>query len=205
MVHCAPVSVERHGMAKHMQHLKALREIAFDHGVGAHPDLASMARELSRVVYQNKQALVHDLADLRTGNRGFERWLLAQRSKPEISVLVMAWPANHATPIHDHDGLWGLEIALHGALEVESWDRGPDGKILRMTGRDWLGPGDATWFDADDRHAHRCRNLSRHEAALTLHVYGGDLAQYFTYQEAGETGQWLASLQRSAITGRLYA
>jgi len=48
-------------MAKHMQHLKALREIAFDYGVGEHPDLASMARELSRSVYQNKPALAGDL------------------------------------------------------------------------------------------------------------------------------------------------
>jgi predicted metal-dependent enzyme (double-stranded beta helix superfamily) len=192
-------------MAKHMQHLKALREIAFDYGVGEHPDLASMARELSRSVYQNKPALAGDLADLRAPNKGFERWLVARRSKPDISVLIMAWPANHGTPIHDHDGLWGLELALHGALEVESWDRDPDGKILRMTGRDWLGPGDVTWFDADDRHAHRCRNLSRHETALSLHVYGGDLAQYFTYQRAGEAGQWIASPQRSALTGQLYA
>ncbi len=81
-------------MAKHMQHLKALREIAVDYGVGEHPDLASMARELSRTVYQNKQALVGDLADLRERNRGFERWLVAQRNKPDISVLVMAWLAN---------------------------------------------------------------------------------------------------------------
>lgn len=192
-------------MAKHMQHLKALREIAFDYGVSEHPDLASMARELSCSVYQNKPALAGDLADLRAPNKGFERWLVARRSKPDVSVLVMAWPANHATPIHDHDGLWGLELALHGALEVESWDHDADGKILRMSGRDWLGPGDVTWFDADDRHAHRCRNLSRHETALTLHVYGGDLAKYLTYQEAGEAGQWIASPRRSALTGLLYA
>ena len=192
-------------MAKHMQHLKALREIAFDYGVGEHPDLASMARELSRSVYQNKPALAGDLADLRTPNKGFERWLVARRSKPDISVLILAWPANHTTPIHDHDGLWGLEMALHGALEVESWDRDPDGKILRMSGRDWLGPGDVTWFDADDRHAHRCRNLSRQETALSLHVYGGDLAQYMAYEQPGPTDHWIARPRQSELAGRLTA
>ncbi|HET6553856.1 MAG TPA: cysteine dioxygenase family protein [Dyella sp.] len=192
-------------MAKHMQHLKALRDIAFDYGVGEHPDLASMARELSRAVFQNRQSLNDGLASLRRRDKGFERWLIARRGNPGISVLVMAWPANHATPVHDHAGLWGLELALHGALEVESWDRDPEGKILRQVGRDWLGPGDTTWFDADDRYAHRCRNLSRQETALTLHVYGGDLAQYFAYEEAGESGQWLARPQRSAITGQLCA
>ena len=192
-------------MVRHMQHLKALRDIAFDYGTGDHPDLASMARELSRVVFQHRQSINDGLGDLRSRNKGFERWLVAQRGKPAISVLVMAWPANYATPIHDHGGLWGLELALHGALEVESWDRGPDGKVLRQAGRDWLGPGDAAWFDADDSHAHRCRNLSRQETALTLHVYGGDLAKYFTYEEAGTPGQWLVKQQRSAITGNLYA
>ncbi|WP_243049943.1 cysteine dioxygenase family protein [Dyella sp. RRB7] len=192
-------------MAKHMHHLKALRDIAFDYGVGEHPDLASMARELSRMVHQNRQALGSDLADLRTRNHGFERWLVAQRGKPELSVLVMAWPANFATPIHDHGGLWGLEMSLHGALEVESWQRDAHGQNLRLCGRDWLGPGDASWFDADDSYAHRCRNLSRQETALTLHVYGGDLAQYFSYEKAGDTGPWLARPQRSAIAGRLYA
>jgi hypothetical protein len=40
---------------------------------------------------------------------------------------------------------------------------------------------------------------------LTLHVYGGDLAQYSTYEKTGATGQWLTSPQRSAIAGRLHA
>lgn len=192
-------------MAKHMQHLKALREIAFDYGVGEHPDLASMARELGRQVHQNRQALNEGLTRLRTRDKGFERWLVARRGKPAVSVLVMAWPANHATPIHDHGGLWGLELALHGALEVQSWDRDAQSGSLREVGRDWLGPGDASWFDADDRYAHRCRNLSRLDTALTLHVYGGDLAQYFTYEEAEKAGQWLAREQRSRISGSLYA
>ena len=191
---------------KHSMHtLKALRDIAFDLGVGKHPDLAAMARELGRVVHRDGAALNEGLKELRTRERGFERWLLATRGKPGVSILVMAWPANHATPVHDHDGLWGLEMAVHGALEVQAWSRDAASGELSLKGQDWLGPGDATWFDADNRHAHRCRNLSRHETALTLHVYGGDLAQYLTYQRAGEAGQWTASPQRSALAGRLYA
>ncbi len=203
VIHCAPVPIEQHRMAKHMQPLKALRDIAFDYGVGEHPDLASMARELSRAVYQDKTSLNDGLASLRLRNRGFERWVVARRR--HVSVLVMAWPANYATPIHDHAGLWGLELVMHGALEVESWDRDPQGKNLRRVGRDWQGPGDASWFDADERYAHRCRNLSRQDTALTLHVYGGDLAQYFTYEQAGDDGSWLVKQQRSTIAGTVYA
>lgn len=192
-------------MSQPMHSLKALRDIAFDLGVGKHPDLAAMARELGRVVHRDGTALNEGLYDLRTRQRGFERWLLAERGKPAISILVMAWPANHTSSLHDHDGLWGLELALHGALEVQAWSHDDTTGELRLKGQDWLGPGDATWFDADAGYAHRCRNLSRHDTALTLHVYGGDLAKYLAYERSAEGGQWLALPQRAAITGRLSA
>jgi predicted metal-dependent enzyme (double-stranded beta helix superfamily) len=190
-------------MGKHSNTLKILRAIALEHGAAEQPDLASMARELGRVVHQDGLALAERLAPLRARQRGFERWLLAERRKPALSVLVMAWPPNHHTPVHDHAGLWGLELALHGALEVQSYARDPVSGDLRMHGRDWLGPGDGTWFEGDQHHAHRCRNLSRYDTALTLHVYGGDLAEFFAYEQAEPTGRWIAQPQRSAIAGRL--
>ncbi|TCV95891.1 cysteine dioxygenase type I [Luteibacter rhizovicinus] len=145
------------------------------------------------------------LGTLRERRRGFERWLVAERAKPGISVLVMAWPANYATPVHDHGGLWGLEAAISGALEVESFLHDPVDRSLRSQGRTWLGPGDATWFDAAETHTHRCRNLSRQETALTLHVYGGDLAQYLAYEQPGPSGHWIARPRHSEIAGRLTA
>ena len=190
-------------MGKYMRTLKTLREIALEYSNVQQPDLASMARELGRVVHQDSQALAKRLAPLRNRQHGFERWLLAERSKPAISVLVMAWPPNHLTPVHDHAGLWGLEVTLLGALEVQSYARDPVSGTLRMKGRDWLGPGDGTWFDGDESHAHRCRNLSNHDMALTLHVYGGNLTQFSAYEQVEPTGQWTSRLQRSTIAGRL--
>jgi predicted metal-dependent enzyme (double-stranded beta helix superfamily) len=190
-------------MGKHVRTLKTLRETAFEYGRAEQPDLASMARELGRVVHQDATALAARLKSLRTRQRGFERWLLAERSKPSISILIMAWPPNHLTPVHNHAGLWGLELALVGALEVQSYARDPVSGDLRMQGRDWLGPGDSTWFEGDENHAHRCRNLSNHDTALTLHVYGGDLAEFFAYEQAEPSGRWITHLQRSAIAGQL--
>lgn len=190
-------------MGKHLHTLKTLREIALEHAIAGQPDLASMARELGRVVHQDAAALAKRLAPLRARHRGFERWLLAERQKPAISVLVMAWPPNHRTPVHDHAGLWGLEMTLHGALEVQSYSRDPVSGDLRMQGTDWLGPGDGTWFEGDQNHVHRCRNLSRYDTALTLHVYGGNLTDYFAYEQAEPAGRWVAQPQRSALAGRL--
>jgi predicted metal-dependent enzyme (double-stranded beta helix superfamily) len=190
-------------MGRYKNTLKTLREIALEYGTANQPDLASMARDMGRVVHQESQVLSDGLAPLR--GRGFERWLLAERKDPAISVLVMAWPPNHLTPIHDHAGLWGLEVALVGALEVQSYSRDPVSGDLKMEGRDWLGQGDGTWFEGVDTHAHRCRNLSKHDTALTLHVYGGDLTQYFAYEQEEITGRWTSLAQRSAVAGRLPA
>jgi predicted metal-dependent enzyme (double-stranded beta helix superfamily) len=183
--------------------LKTLRRIALDHAAVEQPDLAMMARELGRVVHQDALALAARLAPLRARQRGFERWLLATHSKPARSVLLMAWPPNHRTPIHDHAGLWGLEVTLLGALEVQSYVRDARSGDLRLQRRDWLGPGDGTWFEGSENHLHRCRNLSRFDTAFTLHVYGGELTEYRAYTQAQPAGRWIAQLQHSASAGRL--
>ena len=192
-------------MGRYKNALKTLRQIALEHATAEQPDLASMARELGRVIHQDSSALSARLTPLLRRQHSFERWLIAERSKPAISVMVMAWPPNHVTPVHDHAGLWGLEIAVVGALEVQSYARNPDTGDLRMEGRDWLGPGDGSWFEGGDGHAHRCRNLSGHETALTLHVYGGDLSQYFAYEQDASSGRWSAQVRHTAVTGRLSA
>ena len=190
-------------MDKPRQTLKTLRAIALEHASVAQPDLASMARDLGQIVHRDASAIAVRLGRLRHPGHGHERWLLTQRRQPAVSVMVMAWPANHCTPVHDHAGLWGLELTLVGALEVQSWRRDPDSGDLRAVGRDWLGPGDGTWFEGEPNHVHRCRNLSQHETALTFHVYGGELTRYLAYEQAGPAGHWTARPRHSAVAGRL--
>jgi predicted metal-dependent enzyme (double-stranded beta helix superfamily) len=190
-------------MRSYRHSLKALRDAALAHTLAKNPDLASLSRELGSVIHRDAQALADGLSDLRHRNRGFERWLLGRRGRPGVSVLVMAWPPGYSTPSHDHSGLWGVELSLYGALEVESWSRPSTSEPWQLRGRDWLGPGDATWFDADMPYMHRCRNLSRHETALTLHVYGGDLEDYATYEHAGSEPFRHSQPQRARIAGPL--
>ena len=192
-------------MGKPRQTLKTLRAIALEHASVADPDLASMARELGQVVHHNSSAMASRWVHLRRRGQGLGRWLLARPGQPAVSVMVMAWPANHCTPLHDHAGLWGLELALIGALEVQSWRRDPNSGALRALGSDWLGPGDGTWFEGDQNHLHRCRNLSQHETAFTLHVSGGELTRYLAYEQAGPAGTWIGRAQQIAVAGRLGA
>jgi len=190
-------------MRTYRHSLKALRDAALAHTLVKNPDLASLSRELGSIIHRDSQALADGLTDLRQRNRGFERWLLGRRGRPGVSVLVMAWPPGYSTPSHDHSGLWGIELSLYGALEVESWSRTSTSEPWQLRGRNWLGPGDATWFDADMHHMHRCRNLSRQETALTLHVYGGDLEDYSTYEQVQSEPFWHSQPQRARIAGPL--
>jgi predicted metal-dependent enzyme (double-stranded beta helix superfamily) len=190
-------------MRTYRHSLKALRDLALAHTLEKNPDLASLARELGSIIHRDSQTLAVGLSDLRRNNRGFERWLVGRRGRPGVSVLVTAWPPGYTTPSHDHAGLWGIELSMYGALEVESWSRASTSEPWQLRGRDWLGPGDATWFDADMPYMHRCRNLSRHETALTLHIYGGDLDDYATYEQAEAEPFWQGQIQRARIAGPL--
>jgi predicted metal-dependent enzyme (double-stranded beta helix superfamily) len=203
MLHCAIHGLLTGSMRTYRHSLKALRDVALAQTSEKNPDLASLSRELGSIIHRNAHALAEGLSDLRRGNRGFERWLLARRGRPGVSLLVMAWPPGYTTPSHDHSGLWGIELSLYGALEVESWTRPSTADAWQLRKRDWLGPGDATWFDADMPYMHRCRNLSRHETALTLHVYGGDLNDYAAYEPVSAEPFWQAQPQRARIAGPL--
>lgn len=163
-------------MGKYSRTLKALRAIALDYGRVERPDLASMARELGRVVHQDSAALAHRLVPSRSRQRGFGQWTLAERGKPALRVQLGAWPANYRMPLQQHDEQWQLTLVLTGALEVQSFMRDPTCDDLLMRGRDWLGPGDSHWCESASDQLHQRRNLSRHDTALTLHVCGGQLS-----------------------------
>ncbi|WEN15021.1 cysteine dioxygenase [Rhodanobacter sp. AS-Z3] len=191
-------------MGTHRHILKTLRSIALDHANAGHPDLASMARELGSEVHRDAAALASRLASLRKRQQGFERFVLTRRNTPPLSIVVMAWPANHASPLSDHSDSWGLEMALVGALEVQSFQAEASSGELILQGREWLGPGDGLWFERDTRQLRRCRNLSRHETALSLHVYGADLTEHPASGQARPAGALIAAPSHRLAASRLH-
>lgn len=137
-------------------------------------------------------ALVH------SGNRGYRRIPLLVSESGSCSVLLIAWPPGHVTPIHDHDGLWGIELVLDGVLEVEAFRLANKPPInLTSQGTCVLGIGDHTEFSGSD-YAHRCRNLSAHKPALSLHIYGGVLESYCAFDNA-DSGIWLSSSRTAKL------
>ncbi|WP_300620584.1 cysteine dioxygenase family protein [Dokdonella sp.] len=134
-----------------------------------------------------------------SGSPGYRRHLLTQGSDVPYSCLLIEWPASHATPIHDHAGLWGLELVLDGALEVEEFALAGDSVLPRLARSRalMLGVGDSACFTGE-QYAHRCRNLSAARPALSLHVYGGTLDRYRSFH-ADMQGGHAVQMQQAAI------
>jgi hypothetical protein len=188
-------------MAKHRHSLKALRQIALAHCRWGHPYLATLARELGSTVRCEAAGLDALAARMRVGRTPLVRPL--RSGHRDLQLLLIAWPANHSSGLYDHGARWGLEIPLHGALEIEAWRRPDDGGEPLAHGHHWLGPGDALWFDADQARLHRCRNLSRREVALSLHLFGGLPAAGLAYAVPAPSTAPRMPPPRAALTGPL--
>jgi predicted metal-dependent enzyme (double-stranded beta helix superfamily) len=126
----------------------------------------------------------------------YRRVPLTDHATRGYEALLIVWPPNHATPIHDHDGLWGMEFVLDGVLQVEAFDLSPEASP-HLVARDTtiLGIGDHVAFsDAD--YAHRCRNLSSNRPTLSLHIYGGELNSYRSFHSDDED-RWISRTHRT--------
>lgn len=133
----------------------------------------------------------------------YRRHRLAGGGRDGHSCLLIEWPAAHRTPLHDHAGLWGIELVLDGVLEVEEFALGgdPERPLLVRTRTLMLGAGDAAVFAGPD-YAHRCRNLSAKRPALSLHVYGGELDRYRAF-EAEPHGGHSAQVRQARVDATL--
>ena len=177
---------------------RVLATIARNLGEGGRGDVVSLAHSLAQSPWWNGCPTAAGVLAGAGANR-YRRLSLRQPQGPDdYAVLLIAWPPRHATPIHDHDGLWGIELVLDGALQVESFAIAVTPSLqLVQRGTMPLGIGDHAAF-SDRDYAHRCRNLSAQRPALTLHVYGGALERYRAY-DRDAAGCWDSVPQRAQL------
>lgn len=134
----------------------------------------------------------------------YRRHLLASASDNRYSALLIAWPPGYRTPLHDHDGLWGIELVIDGALAIEEFsnEKGVQAESTLDHQRTLiLGIGDATAF-AGPGYVHSCRNLSAQRSAVSLHVYGGVLDGYSAFH-THTLGRYTSTRQRVDVDAML--
>ena len=126
----------------------------------------------------------------------YRRQLIAAAADRSYTMLLIAWPPGYVTPLHDHAELWGIELVLDGALQVDEYFSDGDAQqpSLQPHRSLMLGSGDAAVFIYPS-YVHRCRNLSAHQPALSLHVYGGVLDHYQSFVEVSDNLYRIAQQQ----------
>ncbi|MBA8888584.1 putative metal-dependent enzyme (double-stranded beta helix superfamily) [Dokdonella fugitiva] len=170
------------------------------------PAIARLADELAARALRFDLPAARALAAELAAHGRYHRRLVAANDDASLTALLISWPRAHRTPLHDHAGLWGIELVLDGALEVEEYrlDGGDPARAQPVPQRRLvLGVGDAAVFGGGD-YAHRCRNLSATHAALSLHVYGGVLDHHHAY-DATPRGDYIARPQRAHVDAHLGA
>lgn len=140
-----------------------------------------------------------DTFETRFAPQRYRRHLIAADAAHGFTALLIAWPPGHRTPLHDHDGLWGIELVIDGALAIEEFSTSGEHAESTLGHQRTLilGIGDATAF-AGAGYVHSCRNLSAQRAALSLHVYGGVLGEYSAFHTSTQ-GRYTTTRQRADI------
>lgn len=139
--------------------------------------------------------------------KGYARHLLYRDPKGRFCIAAMVWQPGQGTPIHDHDGTWGMIGMVRGRLEVVNYflDEGeikPGEVRLRREAphTPQAGTGACVCGCAD---IHAVENRFD-ETAVSLHVYARDLEKCLIFDPVpGGNGKFQAYEKKLAYTSEI--
>jgi len=113
----------------------------------------------------------------------YARHLLYEDPLKRFEVLVLVWKDGQSTPLHDHDGTWGVEGVFSGRIMVQNFIQtkqlGNSLVYLTHTGNLYLGEGETDKvIPPADCHI---LEISKNESVITIHVYGKRLEKFKVY------------------------
>ncbi|HDR4865762.1 TPA: cysteine dioxygenase family protein [Bacillus cereus] len=113
----------------------------------------------------------------------YARHLLYEDPLKRFEVLALVWKDGQSTPLHDHDGTWGVEGVFSGRIIVQNFIQtkqlGNSLVYLTHTGNLYLGEGETDKvIPPADCHI---LEISKNESVITIHVYGKRLEKFKVY------------------------
>lgn len=148
----------------------------------------SVKASLERYIGPDKPFL--DASFLQPKQGHYARRLLHRDPAGRYSVIIMVWGTDQGTAIHDHGGLWCVECVYRGRIRVHSYDIG-DGPSehthsFQKENTVIAGCGEAgALIPPFDYHV--IENPFQ-EAAVTVHVYGGEMSWCHCYEPSQDGG-----------------
>ncbi|HDX9512177.1 TPA: cysteine dioxygenase family protein [Bacillus cereus] len=113
----------------------------------------------------------------------YARHLLYEDPLKRFEVLALVWKDGQSTPLHDHDGTWGVEGVFSGRIMVQNFIQtkqlGNSLVYLTHTGNLYLGEGETDKvIPPADCHI---LEISKNESVITIHIYGKRLEKFKVY------------------------
>ncbi|MCU7753565.1 cysteine dioxygenase family protein [Bacillus cereus] len=113
----------------------------------------------------------------------YARHLLYEDLLKRFEVLALVWKDGQSTPLHDHDGTWGVEGVFSGRIMVQNFIQTKQLEnslvYLTHTGNLYLGEGETDKvIPPADCHI---LEISKNESVITIHVYGKRLEKFKVY------------------------
>ncbi len=110
----------------------------------------------------------------------YARHLLYEDPLKRFEVLALVWKEGQATPLHDHDGTWGVEGVFSGRIMVRNFlqtkQLGSSLFHLTHTGNIYLGEGETDKvIPPADCHI---LEIEENERVVTIHIYGKQLEKF---------------------------
>ncbi|HZD52311.1 MAG TPA: cysteine dioxygenase family protein [Woeseiaceae bacterium] len=108
----------------------------------------------------------------------YARRLVHRDRARNYSVVVMTWGPGQCTPIHDHSGMWCVEGVWVGSIDVQQYElveASAGGFRFEPRNSYQAGVGSAGCLIPPYEY-HSISNACSDTTAVTLHIYGGEMA-----------------------------
>ncbi|MCW9129403.1 cysteine dioxygenase family protein [Bacillus paramycoides] len=110
----------------------------------------------------------------------YARHLLYEDPLKRFEVLALVWKDGQATPLHDHDGTWGVEGVFSGRIMVRNFlqTKQLGSSLFHLTHTDniYLGEGETDKvIPPADCHI---LEIEENERVVTIHIYGKRLEKF---------------------------
>ncbi len=125
-------------------------------------------------------------AYLRPRDGAYSQYPLYVAPNGTFCVTALAFSPGAATNVHDHR-VWGVVGVYQGLEEQMLYKRKPEGGI-REAGLMVSQPGDCSYLLPPEEEIHSVTNPTG-DCAVSIHVYGADIAQVPRHQFCLQTGR----------------
>ena len=174
-----------------------------DEVLGSSHDDAGRCRGVKRVLEQTLLASADFLEPrfLAPNPERYARRLLHRDPQNRYTVIAMVWNPRQGTPLHDHAGIWCVEVVYRGRIRVTSYNvmgGDPERDIVQFQQESVVHAGVGAAGALIPPFEYHVLENAGEEPAVTIHVYGGELDHCHIFEPVD--GGWLRRYRELSYT-----